>query len=280
MVRSTILAFVVFVLLAVGLMNPWHSDGNGQVTLRENRLENKTEIFVNNSKFSPVTIQFDTKGTNISLSKGNSFVIVVPPQSEALAFSIRPIDPLVKWAFTYEHRWGLGDINARHDPNAVYDLPFQSGSSHKVMQGFNGKFSHFGDSKYAVDFQMPEGTVVTAAREGLVVYMQTGHIGHGLFAAMKDKANVIYILHSDGTISEYAHLQQNGSLVSVGQSVQRGEPIGYSGNTGYSSGPHLHFSVKRLYSVKYNKRQTLPIKFKTTAGEAVVLQQGENYTRP
>jgi len=57
------------------------------------------------------------------------------------------------------------------------------------------------------------------------------------------KANHILILHEDGTLGVYSHLSPNHTTVSFGQRVDAGTLIGYSGNTGYSSGPHLHFAV-------------------------------------
>jgi murein DD-endopeptidase MepM/ murein hydrolase activator NlpD len=62
---------------------------------------------------------------------------------------------------------------------------------------------------------------------------------------MMDQANVIEILHDDGTIAMYAHLHWDSIRVHIGEHVERGEYIANSGNTGFSSGPHLHFCVVR-----------------------------------
>lgn len=55
--------------------------------------------------------------------------------------------------------------------------------------------------------------------------------------------NEIIILHSDGTLAEYVHLNKNGAVVKIGDEVVQGQHIGFSGNTDWSKGPHLHFSV-------------------------------------
>ncbi|KAG1443152.1 hypothetical protein G6F57_018191 [Rhizopus arrhizus] len=58
------------------------------------------------------------------------------------------------------------------------------------------------------------------------------------------RANFIRVLHSDGSMALYGHLQAGGMRVRRGQAVQAGQPIGLSGNSGYSSAPHLHFVVQ------------------------------------
>jgi murein DD-endopeptidase MepM/ murein hydrolase activator NlpD len=58
------------------------------------------------------------------------------------------------------------------------------------------------------------------------------------------RANIIRILHNDGTMALYAHLKPEGVLVRVGQRVRKADVIGLSGNTGFSAGPHLHFVVQ------------------------------------
>ena len=70
------------------------------------------------------------------------------------------------------------------------------------------------------------------------------------------RANLVRILHDDGSMAIYAHLRENGVMVRVGEKVSLGQLIGYSGNTGYSSGPHLHFCVQvnsagRLISIPF-----------------------------
>ena len=76
-----------------------------------------------------------------------------------------------------------------------------------------------------------------------------------------NKANYIVIAHDDDTYGGYWHLEQNGALVEVGESVNAGDIIGRSGSTGFSSMAHLHFMV---YSYdKKGKQYTMPTFFKT-----------------
>lgn len=127
--------------------------------------------------------------------------------------------------------------------NGVYILMWKRGKSFRIDNGFNGYGAHQGDWAFALDFKMPEGTEICAAREGQVISVQSGFSQGGNDPALGDKANYVQIQHSDGSIGRYLHLRRDGVTVKVGDSVQRGQVIGYSGNTGWSTDPHLHFDV-------------------------------------
>jgi len=87
--------------------------------------------------------------------------------------------------------------------------------------------------------------------------------------------NYILIRHDDGTMGHYCHLKKGGCLVKVGQRVQAGQPIAHSGSTGFSSGPHLHFSVYKTRNGR--ERVSIPVKFKTARHKAVILVSGRFY---
>ncbi|MGW3660539.1 M23 family metallopeptidase [Streptomyces sp. NPDC005151] len=87
------------------------------------------------------------------------------------------------------------------------------------------------------DFAVPIGTTVGAAHSGTVV--KAGPNGGGDGPAY---GNAIVIKHGNGTYSQYAHLSRID--VRIGQTVSTGEKIALSGNTGNSSGPHLHFEIR------------------------------------
>ncbi len=245
--------------------------------LRETRVLGNPYVFVQNPLYAPVTFEFDIRGINLSLSREAKFVQVFPARSLSLAFWAKPTQNNAPWAFSYSWHYIMGDINAVPD-GSVYDLPFAPGQSFGINQGYDGAFSHQGKLEYALDFALPEGTPIYAAREGVVVAVESWfHIGK-IDPSLQLCANYITILHSDGTFAYYAHLRFGGSLVKVGDSVERGEVIGYSGNTGYTSGPHLHFHVYRATSPQ-GSWQTLPTLFKTSLG-LTQLAQGVSYTRP
>ena len=140
----------------------------------------------------------------------------------------------------------IGNPDAEHDHNYLYSLPFAQGKSYYLMQGFGGKFSHSSTlSKYALDFKMNVGQPVHAAREGVVTWVDEGFDEGGRDREKYiNKANRIMIVHNDGTIGYYLHLKKDGALVEVGDKVEKGQLIGLSGNTGFSTSPHLHFVVR------------------------------------
>nr|WP_262921020.1 M23 family metallopeptidase [Stenotrophomonas maltophilia] len=129
--------------------------------------------------------------------------------------------------------------------DVAYRLPFDDARP-RVDQAPQGRFSHDDEeNRDAVDFALPEATLVLAAREGTVMQIQDGFQGNGQDRERDGaRANFIRVLHSDGSMALYGHLQAGGMRVRRGQAVQAGQPIGLSGNSGYSSAPHLHFVVQ------------------------------------
>jgi murein DD-endopeptidase MepM/ murein hydrolase activator NlpD len=119
-------------------------------------------------------------------------------------------------------------------------------ASLRIEQAWGGRFSHAdNENRHAVDFATPVGTPVLAARDGVVMQVESDFAEGGLDS--RDdmvRANFIRILHDDGTMAIYAHLATGGADVRAGERVRRGQHIGRSGNTGFSGGPHLHFVVQ------------------------------------
>lgn len=119
-----------------------------------------------------------------------------------------------------------------------YDLPYPAGRSYELRQANCSGFGHVGFWKHGYDFIMEIGTTVIAARSGVV-----GWANDGCTDGDMSCTNLITIIHADGQVSLYSHLTLGGVLVEPGQAVSQGDTIGLSGNTGYSTEPHLHFSV-------------------------------------
>ncbi|HMX57966.1 MAG TPA: M23 family metallopeptidase [Leptospiraceae bacterium] len=184
-------------------------------------------------------------------------------------------NPRGAWSWTYTFNWTPGSLEGRHDSSVVYDLPFHG--AHKIVQGFHGSFSHTGDFEYAVDWEMPVGTSVFAAREGVVIGARSNMNEGGPEERYRNSANFVLIRHSDGSIGSYDHFKQGGVAVRVGDRVERGTLIGYSGNTGFSGGPHLHFFVFRAKDGF--TRESFPIKFNTASG-VTVPQEGAVNSSP
>ncbi len=123
-----------------------------------------------------------------------------------------------------------------------YQLPFDRRVHWIVGQGISTKGSHKGSNELALDFAMPEGTEVLAARRGRVARVVDGFTECCLPVERALETNLVLVLHPDGTFASYAHLRA-GIPVKEGQHVKVGDRVGDSGNTGYSSMPHLHFQL-------------------------------------
>jgi murein DD-endopeptidase MepM/ murein hydrolase activator NlpD len=162
-----------------------------------------------------------------------------------------------------------------HDDSYVYSLPYAPGKGYRVSQGYNGVYSHFGADQYAIDWRMPMGTPVHAARGGTVVGVKNDSNIGGDDNKYDWDANYVLVEHADGTLGQYVHLMKGGSKLKVGQHVEAGDLIGLSGNTGHSTGPHLHFSVFKAKDGKH--RVTIPVHYKTAEDFAVTLEEGKAY---
>jgi len=127
------------------------------------------------------------------------------------------------------------------DSSPVYTLPFSKGSKFLLIQGYNSKMSH--KNEISLDFKMKKGSKICAARAGVVTATKENSDVGGLKDEYLSQGNHIIIKHDDGGEAMYWHLKKDGVLVNIGDTVKQGQHIGYSGNTGYTAFPHLHFQV-------------------------------------
>ncbi|TGK22171.1 M23 family metallopeptidase [Leptospira stimsonii] len=249
------------------------------LTRNENQ---KIEFYIQNKTPSadyPFTVYFnfttlenfesDTPLPLRFVSKGNS--------EPAKILTLQPLDAQKERSYSSSIYVRAGDFNASKAKNVVYRLPFESAA--RIGQSYNGKFTHFGLFAYALDFSLPEGSSVIAAREGLVIAVQDKFTSGGTTPFFKDKANYVQILHKDGSIAEYAHLKHKGVFVQMGQIVKTGEKIGLSGNTGFSSAPHLHFHVLKP-TEDFQNLESFPTVFETDEGVLEELKEGVVYWNP
>jgi murein DD-endopeptidase MepM/ murein hydrolase activator NlpD len=206
------------------------------------------QVVAENSGPAPITVYVTLTGENYASDQVWPVTAVVPPNSSLSLGRVYAGDnggAPYNFLFRYSHHFGR--LDAQHDAEAVYRLPFEEGQAFAVSQAHGGRLTSHNNREnlYAVDFAMPAGSAVVAARGGVVIDVTLRHREGGYSMSFIDKANTVAIVHDDGTVAEYAHLSPSADFVKSGQRVAAGELIGYSGNTGYSSGPHLHFIVSR-----------------------------------
>lgn len=245
------------------------------IKISSQKKDGETQFYVENLQHADVTVTIDMELKNLNASAAVPFTATIPAREKVSVFTVAPGDPKQdsSWSYTYYATWG--SLNVQHDENHMYQLPYPSGLSFPVSQGFHGKYSHTGGDCYSIDFKMPEGSPIHASREGTVVGTKDDSNIGGSDKKFEWDANYILIRHSDGTLGHYVHLQKAGVKVQVGDKVQAGQLIGLSGNTGHSTGPHLHFAVFKAQTGK--QRETIPVKFRTAPLMAEVLYEGRSY---
>lgn len=229
------------------------------VRVERKRLGRGEAIWLVNDLFAPVEVELRVERTgNVAHAPSGPTRQLLPPRSRTSMFSLQPANPARP--MHYETRLGiaLGDPRAKPAGDA-YPLPWRGGPFN-VSQGANGSYSHFTPkSRYAIDISMPVGTPIVASREGVVVKTENRQSGRG----RNPSGNFVRVLHADGTMAVYLHLAQGSVRVKEGQRVAQGALLALSGNTGNSTGPHLHFVVQRntgmgLVSIPFRFREPLP----------------------
>lgn len=115
-----------------------------------------------------------------------------------------------------------------------FEAPYPAGESYTVSQGNGGGYSHTDAyNRYAWDLALPENYEVSATQEGTIVVSN--------WSPYWQNGIEVIIRHPNGQCSQYAHLNQ--SFFEPGDWVPQGRVVGYTGQTGAASAPHLHYSV-------------------------------------
>ncbi len=130
----------------------------------------------------------------------------------------------------------------------TYSLPIKEKDLKAIT---SDPLTHVGTDRFAIDFVVSEGSVVKAAMSGKIIYVKVDSNSGGDEIKYENFEfyNHIVVKHENGEYTEYGHLKFNGSNKKVGDQVKEGDIIAYSGNTGFSEKPHLHFSVFVLKNV-------------------------------
>lgn len=177
----------------------------------------------------------------------------------------------------FDYDFMPGDPGAVHHAENGYRAPFVAAANYPITQAYPDNVTHqSADSEYAIDIAMPVGTDVMAARGGLIFdVISTNFSGGPDRSEHLGSANIVRILHDDGTFAVYAHLNWNSIRVRPGERVSAGQYIADSGNTGFSSGPHLHFAVQRNAGMRL---EAVPVKFEGPNDRSIVPATGDVLT--
>ncbi len=216
-----------------------------KISIRNRGTPEAPVLAVVNDYYGPVEVEIDGERLeNVRAEPPLPVRLVAPARAETTAVALKPTGP--RWRYGYRVRAVLGDPGAAHRPEQPYAPPFAPGQRFPIGQAFDGEFSHqHPQSRYAVDIALPLGTPVRAARAGVVMEVAGDFFDGGTDPKYQTRANMARILHDDGTMAIYAHLHPDSVRVAPGQRVERGAWLANSGNTGFSTGPHLHFAIQR-----------------------------------
>jgi murein DD-endopeptidase MepM/ murein hydrolase activator NlpD len=222
----------------------------------------------------PATVRLDIRLLqNLQIPRRLPIERVVPAQSTATLVFLEVVERGVPTAIESSVSIDLGASDTRPD-DYLYGMPFGGAEARPLLQGFNGSDTHMLGMRYALDFGMPEGTPVLAARGGVVIHVQDGFTAGGVDPDLLDRANLVVVGHSDGTMASYGHLSP-GISVAVDDSVEEGDLLGYSGATGFAGRPHLHFHVG--VRALGDPGRTIRVRLKDAAGGEVRLETGQSY---
>ncbi len=234
-------------------------------TVNAERSGSGQNLIARNLGPAPVSVRLTLNAAdNVATSQPLPVNVVVRPYSEMMLLQVRPANPARNLRFSSQSAYHLGNFHALHDPQARYRLPFADGGSFVISQAANGPLTTHtaADSEHAVDFTLPENTPIVAARDGTVIETESANRHGGRDRVLLNMANYVRILHADETVATYAHLAPGGVTVTPGQHVTAGTLIGYSGATGYTAGPHLHFVVQKpVPTARGFAMRSLPLHF-------------------
>lgn len=190
--------------------------------------------------------------------------IVLPGNSETQVLTLAAADPYQGFKYQVAYTPMPGPPLKQLPPDTDFYPPFPRGYDFPISQGFDGDATHKDQAnQYAVDIVMPVGTPVLAARGGVVMNLEDDFRGNAQTQRYMNRANRVRILHDDGSMAVYAHLQPNSARVRPGMKVPAGHWIANSGNTGFSNGPHLHFVIQVNAGMAL---ESLPFRFRKPGG--------------
>lgn len=250
-----------------------------RIRMRQDGTKQSPVYVLFNDFWGPVEIELKlVDAINVISEPALPARFVVPGQKEQILVGLGALDQ----RRGFQYRLNMSSVPGRPISEPVSGIvilpPLAPGEQFPVSQGFQGEETHKSpDSEYAIDISMPVGTAIHAARSGTVMDVEEDFNRGGTdLLEYGDKANHVRILHQDGTMALYAHLDLASVSVRPGARIRAGQMIARSGNTGFSSGPHLHFAIQQNTGMRLI---SVPFEFETPDGppvtpEALQMVQG------
>lgn len=235
-------------------------------------------VYVYAENYAPIAysviISYDLENLNTSSGLYDQTYLIPANTTDYLLEQFDVVNPSFKYSYSYKYDYKIGNILAKHDDTYEYHLPILLDSV-QISQGYLNPHSH--KEKYAIDFKVPIGTPVYAARGGVIANVINEHEKHCFRKKCAKFNNKVVVYHNDGSFANYSHLKKKGTVVRKGQKVKVGDLLGYSGNTGYSSGPHLHFEI---YINQIKNAISIPTRFRVNGGRQVLCLEEKKYYKP
>jgi murein DD-endopeptidase MepM/ murein hydrolase activator NlpD len=238
----------------------------------ETQDDNSLKVFARNNTRVIQSVQIEATFKGMKVSDKLPMIKVVDPGYSEYFFTLTPEKG--SYSYNYKFTYIKGDVSAQHNDDVIYRLPYSSGKSFKVDQGYNETPTHM--NQYALDFHMDERTEITAIRDGVVMDVEDDNSKGCPREECSKFNNYIMIRHEDGSVADYSHLMKNGAKVKIGDQIKAGDPIALSGDTGFASGPHLHLEV---YVMTFNGQKSVKVEYHLDENTIGIPKSGRSYTQ-
>ena len=244
------------------------------VTYEQLKEEKGFVFYAENTALIPYYIQFNfSELVNLMASEDiKTYIPTIFPGQKVEVLQLKVKEAGKSSKFNFNYLFTIGNTQVAPDLDHAYWLPYQHAKRVKVGQGYNGPGTHKGVN--AIDFNLQIGDTVYATRDGVAFDLKEDSNVGGYDISFDKKGNYLSVYHSDGTYAKYVHLNKNGVLVKKGEKLKAGQPIAISGNTGYSSGPHLHLVI---YHNDQFQNKSLAVKYLNRKEEAFIPTSGQAY---
>lgn len=232
---------------------------NPQYTSRDNLLVSGTDVII--SKVDPkiqivveeyeivdketdfsIVEQYDenlTQGSVVVTQEGQKGIDRVTQNVKSINGEISYVDPVDKEIIKSSISKVI-NIGTKYIPNvgstASWEWPTNSGYTLSSYYGY--RLSVFGEGNFHTGIDIAGtgyGSPVYAANNGVIEKMVTSNTGYGIY---------LFINHNNGYYTLYGHMSGFAPNISLGSTVARGQIIGYVGDSGWATGPHLHFEIR------------------------------------